>query len=301
MTYCLAVTLIDGIVFASDSRTNAGVDYVTSYSKMHTFKPAPDRFFVLLSAGSLATTQEVVSRIRVDIDEGNNQPNLVTVSELFEAAHYVGKMSRQVQDSHSSALSQRGVSGDATFILGGQIQGQPHGIFMVYTEGNFISASEETPYLQIGESKYGKPILDRLISQSLSLEEAARCSIMSIDSTIQANVTVGPPIELTLYQRDSFTEAQHLCLKRNDPFYIAMREGWHQGLTQAFNQLPRFEWESNPNQIGTESGQTSPLVKQEPNTASALPTQASPPQQAPPDSGQNVVPPQAPSVTDGGG
>jgi len=273
MTYCLAITLKDGIVFASDSRTNAGVDYVTTYSKMHTFKPGPDRFFVLLSAGSLATTQEVVSRIQVDIDEGVNQPNLATVKQLFEAAHYVGQMSRQVQDSHATALSQRGVSGDATFILGGQIQGHPHGIFMVYTEGNFISASEETPYLQIGESKYGKPILDRLISQTWSLEEAARCAIMSIDSTIQANVSVGPPIELTLYQRDSFTDTQHLCLKRNDPFYKAMRKGWHQGLSQAFNQLPRFAWESKPDPAGTVLSQTSPAVAS----------------------------PQAPSVTDGGG
>ncbi len=243
MTYCLAITLTDGIVFASDSRTNAGVDYVTTYSKMHSFKPSPDRFFVLLSAGSLATTQEVVSRIQVDMVNGETQPNLATVKELFEAAHYVGQLSRRVQDSHAAALRQRGVSGDATFILGGQIQGRPHGIFMVYTEGNYISASEETPYLQIGESKYGKPILDRLISSRLTLEEAARCAIMSIDSTIQANVTVGPPIELILYRRDSFSEAQHLCLKRNDPFYKAMRKAWHDGLLQAFRQLPHFSWE----------------------------------------------------------
>lgn len=244
MTYCLAITLKDGIVFASDSRTNAGVDYVTTYSKMHTFKPAPDRFFVLLSAGSLATTQEVVSRIQVDIEEGTGQPNLVTVKKLFEAAHYVGQVSRAVQDTHAPTLNARGVSGDASFILGGQIQGQPHGIFMIYTEGNYISASEETPYLQIGETKYGKPILDRLVSSKLTLEEAARCAIMSIDSTIQANVTVGPPIELTLYRSGAFAEAQHLCLKNNDPFYKAMRKSWHDSLSQAFRQLPYFEWEN---------------------------------------------------------
>lgn len=297
MTYCLAITLTEGIVFAADSRSNAGVDYVTTYSKMHTFKPAPDRFFVLLSAGSLATTQEVVSRIRVDITEGNNQPNLVTVKELFEAAHYVGQMSRRVQESHAAALNQRGVSGDATFILGGQIQGRPHGIFMIYTEGNYISASEETPYLQIGETKYGKPVLDRLISSRLSLEEAARCSIMSIDSTIQANMTVGPPIELTLYRRDRLTEAQHLSLKRNDPFYKAMRKGWHDGLIQAFRHLPRFDWEVGSATTHQEPGEPPEIQPEEPPEAPPGQPQEIPPG-APPESPPDVVPTEVPPPAD---
>nr|MDJ0806661.1 20S proteasome subunit A/B [Gammaproteobacteria bacterium] len=162
MTYCVGMCLKDGLLFASDSRTNAGVDYVTSYSKMHLFTPAADRLFVLLSAGNLATTQEIINHIQRDLDFPEGRENLLSARYLFEAADYLGRVSQQVQQQHSQALQQAGVSGEVTLILGGQIQGQPHGLLMIYPQGNYIEASENTPYLQIGETKYGKPILDRI-------------------------------------------------------------------------------------------------------------------------------------------
>ena len=168
MTYCVGLLLDQGLVLASDSRTNAGVDYISSYSKLHLFQPAPDRIFVLLAAGSLATTREVVDRIHRDLDQAANLQapppglgtTLLTANYLFEVANYVGQMCLAVQNEHAPALRPIGVSAEATFILGGQIAGQPHGLFLVYPQGNAIAATPETPYLQIGESKFGKPVLD---------------------------------------------------------------------------------------------------------------------------------------------
>ena len=162
MTYCVGLSLDQGLVFASDSRTNAGVDYVTTYSKMHVFTPAADRLFVILSAGNLATTQEVINHIQRDIDYPTGEANLTSVKYLFEAAEYIGKISQQVQQEHSRAFSHTGISGETTLILGGQIAGKPHGLMLIYPQGNYITSSIQTPYLQIGESKYGKPALDRI-------------------------------------------------------------------------------------------------------------------------------------------
>ena len=160
MTYCLAIRLEQGLVFGSDSRTNAGVDYVTTYRKVHLFQPASDRLFIVLSAGSLATTQEIVYHVQRDLEYSTNTSNLSNVRYLFEAAEYLGQVSQAVQQRHAPALHASGVSGEASLILGGQIQGQPPEIMLIYPQGNYITASDETPYLQIGESKYGKPVLD---------------------------------------------------------------------------------------------------------------------------------------------
>ena len=174
MTYCVGLCLDEGLVFASDSRTNAGVDYVTTYSKMHIFTPAPDRLFVILSAGNLGITQEVVNHIQRDLDYPADGPNLANVRYLFEAAEYVGQVSLQVQQAHGAALASSGVSGETTLLLGGQIAGQQHGLMLIYPQGNYITASHQTPYLQIGESKYGKPAIDRIVSPQLSLNQGAR-------------------------------------------------------------------------------------------------------------------------------
>ena len=147
MTYCVGMCLKEGLLFASDSRTNAGVDYVTSYSKMHLFTPAADRLFVLLSAGNLATTQEIINHIHRDLDYPDGGENLLSARYLFEAADYISRVSQQVQQKHSRALQQANVSGEVTLILGGQIQGQPHGLLLIYPQGNYIEASEKTPYL----------------------------------------------------------------------------------------------------------------------------------------------------------
>ncbi|MDH5648822.1 MAG: peptidase [Gammaproteobacteria bacterium] len=243
MTYCLAISVNKGLVFASDSRTNAGVDYVTTYSKMHTFVWPDERICVLLTSGNLATSQAVVNIIKHDLDDPSARFNLRKGKHLNEVAHYIGQLSQKEQRQHEDAMEKSGNSAEASFILGGQIAGQSPEIFLIYPQGNYISASPETPYLQIGENKYGKPILDRIISPSTSLEDAARCALVSLDSTIRSNISVGPPIELAIHFMDAIEEPYHLKLTLNSPMYKSMQKQWNVGLRRAFNRLPRFEWE----------------------------------------------------------
>lgn len=244
MTYCLAIALDEGIVFASDSRTNAGVDYVSTFSKMHVFTPAPDRLLVLLTAGNLATSQEVLNRIRADMAEPGAEIGLHTVRYMFEAADYVGHLSRRVQQGHADASEDGHFSPEASFIIGGQLGDQEHSVFLVYPEGNYIQAAPETPFLQIGESKYGKPILDRIIDPTLSLEDAARCALVSIDSTMRSNISVGPPIELAIYRSGAFAFSHRLKLTAGSAYFAQMQSHWNRGLRDAFNGLPPFDWET---------------------------------------------------------
>jgi putative proteasome-type protease len=244
MTYCLAIRLDQGLVFGSDSRTNAGVDYVTTYRKMHVFQPAPDRLFVVLSAGSLATTQEIAYHVQRDLDFPGNGVNLSNVRYLFEAAEYLGQVSQNVQQRHAPALQASGVSGETSLILGGQIQGQPPEIMLIYPQGNYITASEETPYLQIGESKYGKPVLDRFLAPDLSLEVGGRIALTSLEGTARSNVTVGPPFEIALYPRDSLAIHQHMRFEANSQYLVDLRAAWHQGLHRTLYELPVFDWET---------------------------------------------------------
>jgi putative proteasome-type protease len=245
MTYCLGLSLDEGLVFASDSRTNAGVDYVTTHSKMHVFTPAPDRLFVLLAAGNLGTTQEVMNHLQRDLDHPPDGPNLATVRYLFEAAEYIGRLSLEIQQEHGAALSSAGVSGETTLILGGQIAGQAHGLILIYPQGNYIAASPETPYLQIGESKYGKPALDRIVHHQLRLEEGARLALVSLDGTTRSNITVGPPFEVAIYHKDQLVLSQRCTFEEHDPYLIQIRDGWNAGLRAAFDSLPRFAWEDS--------------------------------------------------------
>lgn len=243
MTYCLGLVLDEGLVLASDSRTNAGVDYVTTFSKLHVFTPAPGRIFVLLSAGNLATTQEVLNRIRRDLAQPPAGTHFLNARYLFEAAEYVGKVSLSVQRDHGPALQQSGVSAETTLILGGQIRGEPHGLFLIYPQGNYFAASPETPYLQIGENKYGKPALDRIAKLRLSLEDAARLCIVSLDATSRSNVTVGPPFEVAIYPKDSMTLSHRLKLDADSQLLKDLSQSWNRGICQAFESLPRFDWE----------------------------------------------------------
>ncbi len=243
MTYCLAIKVNDGLILASDSRTNAGVDYVSTYSKMHVFDKAGERFFVLLTAGNLATTQAVVNIIKRDLNNPHAKLSLNTVDHAFDAAHYVGGINYQMQLEYSEPLKQGGASADASFILGGQIAGSSHEIYLIYPQGNYIAASPETSYLQIGESKYGKPILDRIITPATSLEEAARCALVSLDSTMRSNISVGPPLELAFYRKNQLALDRHITLDGNSPLFRRMQRRWNDGLRRAFNGLPRFEWE----------------------------------------------------------
>ncbi len=246
MTYCAGLLTNEGLVFASDSRTNAGVDYVTTFSKMHVLNPAPDRVFVLLSAGNLATTQEVMNRITRDLEKGSDGPNLLNVSYLFEAADYIGKIMLAVQHDHAPALQASGVAADTTLILGGQIQGHEPGLYLIYPQGNYFAASEETPYLQIGENKYGKPILDRISRTGLSLVDGARLLLVSLDATSRSNAAVGPPFEVAMYSNNALVIGNYFKLEADDPWLKDLQKAWNQGITNAFFNLPRFAWEPVP-------------------------------------------------------
>lgn len=244
MTYCLAIKVKEGLVLASDSRTHAGVDYANVYSKLHQFRLSGDRLLILLAAGSLATTQAVVKQLEQDIDDPHTRPNLNTAATLFDAARYLGGVSVSVQGQHWEAMQRSGFSSEATFILGGQLCGQPHEAYLIYPQGNCITAPTQSPFLQIGESKYGKPILGRIISPETSLEDAGRCALVSLDSTMKSNISVGPPIDLLFYRKDSFTIDRLLNLDPLSPYYAALQQQWSIGIKAAFDQLPRFDWES---------------------------------------------------------
>lgn len=237
MTYCLAIKLATGLVFASDSRTNAGVDQVSTYSKMHTWGIDGQRQFALLSAGNLATTQAVINRIRRDVDHGA-ETNLGTVRYMTEAADYLGKVSVKQQSKHTEAGMSAGFNPEATFIFGGQIAGEAPALFLIYPQGNHITTSEDHPFLQIGETKYGKPILDRIIREDTNMDDAIRCALVSMDSTMRSNVTVGPPIELIAYHTDSLTLSCHAKFEPDDPYLLDLKRQWDEKLTAAFKELP---------------------------------------------------------------
>jgi putative proteasome-type protease len=238
MTYCLAIKVRDGLVFASDSRTNAGVDQLSTFSKMFTFGTEGQRVFCILTAGNLATTQSVVGRLKRDLKKGA-EPNFNTVESVEDAAHYLGAVSREEQAKHSST----NVDTSASFILGGQIAGNPPLLCMVYPEGNFICATDETPYLQIGEVKYGKPILDRIIQKDTPLSEAALCALVSMDSTTRSNATVGPPIEVLIYGRDQLRLDRRFVFTADDPYLSDLKLAWDMKLKEAFTELRRYSWE----------------------------------------------------------
>lgn len=243
MTYCVGIQVGEGLVFASDTRTSASFDDVRVHAKMHVFDFPGERSFVLMSAGNLGTTQAVVSRLQRDLADGAHA-SLRTPRHLFEVAEYVGQALVAAQAQVSANAQQNGVSVESTLILGGQIAGEPPGLFLVYPLGNCIAASPETPYLQIGESKYGKPILDRIIHFDTSLEDAARCALVSLDSTIRSNVSVGLPIDLALLRADALSLGERLRLDADTPLYVEIRDNWSRKLEAAVRSLPRFPWEA---------------------------------------------------------
>ncbi len=240
MTYCLGIALDKGLVFCSDSRTNAGVDQVSTYSKMHTFGRDGDRQFVLLTAGNLATSQAVVNQLRQDIRD-DTRPNLMSLQHLSDAADYLGEVSIKRQAKRADAGSAN-FDPKVTLLFGGQIRDEPSQIFLIYPEGNYITASRDHPFLQIGESKYGKPILDRVIQPGTTLSDAAKCALVSMDSTMRSNLSVGPPIELWMYGRDSLVTGRHLRLLEDDPYLRQLARSWNQQLIEAFRSLPEIDW-----------------------------------------------------------
>lgn len=241
MTYCISIKTEEGLIFCSDSRTNAGFDNISIYSKMHTFVWPGERTLVLLSAGNLATTQSIVKRIWSDI-ESNAAVNLRTVANMLGAADYIASVSAAVQKQHTDRDSSS-TNFEATFILGGQIENGRMETLLIYPQGNYIHESDAHPFLQMGEKKYGKPILDRVIKRSTPLAHAARCALVSMNSTVRSNLTVGPPIDMLILEKDKLDFGQHMTMTENDPFSKQLSESWNQGLLQALENLPRFPWE----------------------------------------------------------
>lgn len=242
MTYCIAASIDEGLILVSDSRTNAGIDNVSTHGKMHPFSTAADRKIVLLCAGNLATTQAVLEQLHRDIIK-SAPINLNTVECLSEAADYLGHVSVEKQHHHITPEGQSAFNPSATFIIGGQIGSEPHGAYMVYAEGNSITHSANTPFLQIGENKYGKPVLDRAVGALTSLEEGARLLLVSLDATARSNVTVGPPFEVAIYRRDDMSMRHHLKLAANDPYLTQLQQRWNEGLRNTLHSLPAFAWE----------------------------------------------------------
>jgi putative proteasome-type protease len=243
MTYCLGIKLDAGLVFASDSRITAGIDYISTYRKLHAFQPASDRFFVVLTAGNLGTTQELLDCLRRDLDGGPGQMSLRSVAYVFEAARYVGDTLFGIEQAHDAAFRSGGVSGSATLILGGQIAGRPPELFLIHPEGNYVAASPETPFLQLGEFKYGKPILSRIATSTLTLNDAARLALISFDAALKSNLSVGPPIELAILPRDMLQFSQQLVLDEGSALFRQMSDDWDNAMHAAFGKLPHFPWE----------------------------------------------------------
>ena len=238
MTYCVAALLDDGLVLASDTRTNAGVDHVATVRKMTVMDRPGDRVIVLLSAGNLAITQSVVSILREHDSTRGRPGSLFRAPTMFRAAQVVGEALREVERTDAEHLRRHGVDFSCAFILGGQIKGEAPRLFNIYSAGNFIEATPETPYFQIGEMKYGKPVLDRLLRFDMSLPEAAKCVLVSYTSTIRSNVSVGPPIDLACYRRDSLELEYRTSVAENDPYFRVLTEQWGGSLREAFDALP---------------------------------------------------------------
>jgi putative proteasome-type protease len=243
MTYCVAIRLEAGLVLASDSRTSAGVDDISIYSKMHHFKTAEDRVVVMMSAGNLATTQAVTKQVERDLASDDVEQSLDSLAHLDEIARYIGEISSRTQSDFTGQAEQNGGMMEASFLLAGQIAGQPHEAFLIYPQGNYIATSREKPFLQIGETKYGKPILDRIIDPDIGMARAARCAMLSMDASIRSNLSVGPPIELILIDADTQRVARRCRFDADDAWMKGLSDAWSNGLKKLFLELPRFDWE----------------------------------------------------------
>ncbi len=246
MTYCVAMLLDTGLVFLSDSRTSAGVDHISTFRKTTVLQKPGERVLVLQTAGNLAITQAVTSMLREQIDDPEAKTSLFTCPNLFEAARCVGEAVREVHRRDSDPLKEFGVEFNASLTLGGQIRGEPPRLFSIYSAGNFIEATAETTYFQIGEPKYGKPIIDRVLRRSSSLNEAAKCALISMDSTIRSNLSVGLPLDLVMVKRDRYETARHMSIDSENDYFRGIRNRWSEALREAFAELPDPDWLRNP-------------------------------------------------------
>ncbi len=246
MTYCVGMRLDRGLVFMSDTRTNAGVDNISTFRKMTTWETPGERMITLMSSGNLATTQAVVSLLEERTKAPDDRdPSILQVPSMFQAAQLVSGLLREVIDGHSRNGQQADAGFGATLILGGQIAGSEPRLFLIYPEGNFIEAGDDTPYFQIGETKYGRPILVRAYDPSMSFEDAVKLLLVSFDSTIKANLSVGLPLDLQIYEKDSFARGEERRISKDDPYFNTISTGWGDALKLAFDSLPDFEFDAD--------------------------------------------------------
>jgi len=259
MTYCLGIVTKYGMVMASDSRTNAGYDQVNTARKMHTFVQPGERVFVILSSGSLSVTQSILTLLRRDFDAGKG---LADAPSLYDAARCIGEQVRRVSEMDKAALQRDGYNFNPNLLLGGQVKGKPPGLILIYPQGNPLQVSEDSPYLQIGETKYGRPILDRGIQfDRTTLEEAAKYALLSLDSTMKSNVTVGPPIDLLVYSTDELDITRHRRFPADDPDLNKIRIRWEQALRVAVQRLPDLRFHRKPGAAQQPQDETIQLVE----------------------------------------
>ena len=245
MTYCVAIKLNAGLVFLSDSRTNAGLDQISSFRKMMIYEKTGDRFMVLLSAGNLSISQSVREILQTEQINDSSTGEPITIwnaRSMFDAARVLGSAVRHVYERDGAALKRSGVEFNVSMVFGGQIKGEGMRLFQVYSAGNFIEATTETPYFQVGESKYGKPVLDRVIAPETPLDEAAKCALVSMDSTLKSNLSVGLPLDLVVYEVDRFCTDKVVCIDENNPYFRMLHDSWGQKLREVFDSIEDPAW-----------------------------------------------------------
>ncbi len=245
MTYCIGVRLNAGLVFLSDSRTNAGLDQISTYRKMIVYEKPGERFMVMLSAGNLSVSQSVREILQVEkLDNGDLPPITIwNATSMFDAVRVLGSAVRRVYEQDGASLKAAGIDFNASMIFGGQIGGEAMRLFLVYSAGNFIEATRETPYFQVGESKYGKPILDRVITPATSLDEAAKCVLVSMDSTLKSNLSVGLPLDLLVYEQGHLQSQRIVCIDDQNAYFRMIRGSWGQKLREAFESIEAPQWD----------------------------------------------------------
>ena len=245
MTYCVGIRLNAGLVFLSDSRTNAGLDAISTFRKMMIYEKAGDRFMVMLSAGNLSISQSVRELLQVEkLDNGDAEPLTIwNAPSMFDAVRVLGSTVRRVYEQDGPSLKQAGVDFNASMIFGGQIKGEAMRLFLVYSAGNFIEATRETCFFQVGESKYGKPILDRVLTPATPLDEAAKCALVSMDSTLKSNLSVGLPLDLLVYHEGALKSDEHACIDDRNPYFQMIHSTWGQRLREVFEGIDDPRWD----------------------------------------------------------
>lgn len=242
MTYCVGLYLTEGLVLVSDTRTNAGVDNVSTFSKMHVLEVPGDRVITLLTAGNLATTQSVVNLLQEGVDVDGETETLYDVPSMFRAAQLVGAAVRQVWRTDGPSLREQDISFEVSILLGGQIAGKPVRLFQVYSAGNFIEATSDSPFLQVGEHKYGKPILDRAVKYGTHIDDGIKLALISMDSTLRSNLSVGLPVDLLVLRKDELKVGLRRRINEDDDYFRMIREKWSAALREAYRSIPNPEW-----------------------------------------------------------